>query len=81
MAFIKKISPNQAEGLLRRIFQARSKGGSRLWEIVQVQSLNAPVLRDSLRFYASLMYGESKLSRKKREMIAVVTSQINECHY
>ena len=38
-------------------------------------------LKDSIRLYATLMFGESPLSRAQREMIAVVTSQANECHY
>lgn len=81
MAYIDKIAPHEAEGLLRRVLQARTKSGARLWEIVAVQSLNAASLRDSMRFYGQLMFGESALSRAEREMIAVVTSQVNECHY
>jgi alkylhydroperoxidase family enzyme len=44
-------------------------------------SPNGAVMRDSMRFYGSLMFGESPLSRSQREMIAVVTSQANECVY
>ena len=81
MAFVTKIGPDEAEGLLESVLKARTKAGGRLWEIVAVQSLNAPVLRESMRFYGQLMYGDSALSREQREMIAVVTSQANECHY
>ena len=81
MAHIQKIAAEDSEGLLRRVFQARTKAGGRLWEIVAVQSLNAATLRDSMRFYGQVMYGESKLTRAEREMIAVVTSVANECHY
>lgn len=31
--------------------------------------------------YASIMRGPSELSRAQREMIGVVVSAINECHY
>lgn len=81
MAYIQKIAPEDAEGLLGRILNARTKSGGRLWEIVAVQSLSPATLRDSMRFYGQVMFGESALSRAEREMIAVVTSQINECHY
>ncbi len=81
MAYIHKISPEESEGLLARIFKARTKSGGRLWEIVAVQSLNPETLRDSMRFYGQVMFGKSALSRVEREMIAVVTSQRNECHY
>jgi alkylhydroperoxidase family enzyme len=44
-------------------------------------SQNGEAMRDSMRFYGTVMFGESPLSRSQREMIAVVTSQINECVY
>ena len=39
------------------------------------------VMRDSMRLYSSIMFGESPLTRAQREMIAVVTSEANDCHY
>ena len=81
MAYIRKIDPKDADGLLNRVFDTRTKAAGRLWEIAAVQSLNAPALRDSMRFYGQIMYGDSALTRAEREMIAVVTSQVNECHY
>ncbi len=81
MAYIKKIPAAEASGLLHRVFQARTKAGGRLWEIVAVQSMNAATLRDSMRFYGQVMFGASELTRVQREMIAVVTSQANECYY
>ena len=81
MAYIETVSPEDAEGLLSRIFKARTKAGGRLWEIVAVQGLNPESLRDSMRLYGQVMFCESPLSRAHREMIAVATSQINECHY
>lgn len=81
MAYVDKIDPAEAEGLLKRVFQARTRAGARLWEIVAVQSLNAASLRDSMRLYGQVMFGDSDLTRVQREMIAVVTSQVNECHY
>jgi len=81
MPYIEKVQPEDAEGLLDRIFQARSKSAGRLWEIVAIQSLNPESLRESMRMYGQVMFGESPLSRAQREMIAVVTSQANDCHY
>jgi alkylhydroperoxidase family enzyme len=81
MAHIDKIHPDDATGLLRRIFEARTTAAGRLWEIVAVQSLNPETLRESMRMYGQVMFGESPLSRAQREMIAVVTSTANECHY
>ncbi len=81
MAYVKKLPPEDADGLLERIFESRMKSAGRLWEIVAVQSLNPETLRESMRLYGQVMFGESPLSRSQREMIAVVTSQVNECHY
>jgi alkylhydroperoxidase family enzyme len=52
-----------------------------LWHIVHVMSLNPEALRDSIRFYVTLMSGDSPLSRAQREMLATVTSAELECHY
>jgi alkylhydroperoxidase family enzyme len=38
-------------------------------------------MRDSIRLYSSIMFGPSPLTRAQREMIAVVTSTVNQCHY
>lgn len=81
MAYVRTIAQHDADGLLSRVFGAREKSAGRLWEIVKVQSLSPATLRDSMRLYGQIMYGESALSRTEREMIAIVTSQVNECHY
>jgi len=81
MAYIKKISSKDAEGTLDHILATRTRSGGRLWEIVAVQSLNPESLRESMRMYSQVMFGESPVSRAQREMIAVVTSQANDCHY
>ncbi|MDX1691182.1 MAG: carboxymuconolactone decarboxylase family protein [Acidimicrobiia bacterium] len=81
MPYIDQIPHDEAEGLLRRIFDARVKGAGRLWQIVAVQGQNPESLRESMRLYGAVMFGDSPLSRAQREMIAVVTSTANECHY
>ncbi len=81
MAHIEKVHPDQATGLLRRVYEQRIRSAGRLWEIVAVQSLNPEALRDSMRMYGTIMFAESPLTRAQREMIAVVTSQANQCHY
>lgn len=81
MSHIDAIDPADADGLLDRIFQARTKAAGRLWEIVAVQSLTPETLRESMRMYGQVMFGDSPLTRAQREMIAVVTSITNDCHY
>ncbi len=49
--------------------------------ILKIQSLNPASLRGHFEFYTALMRGPSGLSRVQREMIAVVVSAANHCHY
>ena len=44
-------------------------------------SVNPEALTDSLRFYLTIVSGESPLSRVQREMLATVVSRELDCHY
>jgi len=44
-------------------------------------SLNAGTLRASMDLYGAIMFGPSELSRAERELLAVVVSCTNDCHY
>jgi alkylhydroperoxidase family enzyme len=68
-------------GVARREYDAAMRRAGRIWNIVSIQCQLPEVMRDSMRLYQSIMYGPSPLSRAQREMMAVVTSQANECHY
>jgi len=81
MPWIQQISISEATGLLKDEFDKAIKRAGRVWHIVHIQSLNPRALRDSLAFYATLMMGESPLTRVQREMLAVVVSFENHCHY
>jgi len=71
----------ETTGVARREYDAAMRRAGRIWNIVSVQSQLPEVMRDSMRIYLSIMYGPSPLSRAQREMMAVVTSQANDCHY
>ena len=81
MPYIEEIPPDSATGAAAREYDKAMRRAGRVWHIVSIMSPNGEVMRDSMRFYGTLMFGESPLSRSQREMIAVVTSQINECVY
>lgn len=81
MPWIEQISIENATGLLKRQFDAAIKRAGRVWKIVHIMSLNPPALRDSIRFYATIMMGESPLSRVQRELLATVVSAELDCHY
>lgn len=81
MAWIKLQDESQATGQLARIYDAAKKRAGRIFNILKVQSPNPAVLHASMGLYASIMHRESPLTRAQREMLAVVVSKANECHY
>lgn len=81
MSWIEQIEDDRAEGLLSRIYEAAVKRAGRIFNIIRVQSLNPPVLQSGLGLYSSVMMGQSPLTRGQREMLAVVVSRVNDCHY
>ena len=81
MPWIKEIRPKEATGLLKRQLDAAIQRAGRVWNIVQIMSINEMTLKDSIRFYQTLMMGDSPLSRSQREMLAVVVSTENQCYY
>jgi alkylhydroperoxidase family enzyme len=81
MAWIRTISEKEATGLLARIYDAAVRRAGRVFNILKIQSNNPPALQASLDLYMAVMHGASPLSRAQREMLAVVVSKANECHY
>ncbi len=81
MAHVPPIPYADAGPELRREYDKALRRAGRIWNIVAIQSHNPAALKESIRLYSTLMFGESPLSRAQREMIAVVTSQVNECGY
>ena len=71
----------ETTGVARREYDKAMRRAGRIWNIVSIQCQLPEVMRDSLRLYQSIMFGPSPLTRAQREMLAVVTSSHNECHY
>ncbi|MEM1180246.1 MAG: carboxymuconolactone decarboxylase family protein [Acidobacteriota bacterium] len=82
MPWIEVTRPENAEGLLRRLYDAAIKRAGKVFNVVQIQSPRPEVLRASTQLYTEVMYSpKSPLSRRQREMIATVVSRLNHCHY
>jgi alkylhydroperoxidase family enzyme len=80
--WIRWLFDEEATGLLRKEYEAALKRAGKIWNIVRIMSLRPPALQASMRLYGSLIHQTSpKLGRAEREMIAVVVSQANHCHY
>jgi len=81
MAYINLVPVDQATGTLRRIYDAALQRAGRVFHIVRTMSPNPPVLEASMGSYARIMKGPSDLSRRERELLATVTSRVNDCYY
>ena len=81
MAWIRTLSKKEASGELARLYEQIAPGDEIVDNILGIHSLHPRSLRDHLMLYRTLMYGQSALSRREREMVAVAVSAANECHY
>lgn len=81
MAWIDEIPPEDAEGELADIYAGVAEPDGSVDHILRVHGIHPRTLRDHFELYRTLMKRPSPLSRARREMIAVVVSAINECHY
>ena len=81
MPYIKQITIDQATGLLKRELEKAVARAGRVWNIVQIMSLNPRTMKSSMEMYGATMFAHSPLSRGQREMLAVVVSKANHCVY
>jgi alkylhydroperoxidase family enzyme len=81
MSLIRTIDEQDAEGALRQLYDRLSGPDGKVANILKVQSLSPATLDTHYAFYRTLMFGRSPLSRPERELIAVVVSDVNRCHY
>lgn len=81
MAWIKMIREEDAKGQLKKIYDLLVEPWGGVDNILKIHSLNPRSLRAHFDLYKTVMRGRSELSFIQREMIAVVVSSINQCHY
>lgn len=81
MPYIKQITIDQATGLVKKELEKAVDRAGRVWNIVQIMSLNGRVMKSSMEMYGATMFAASPLSRAQREMLAVVVSKANGCVY
>ena len=81
MAWIKMIDEKDAAEELLVLYERVREPWGGVDNILKVHSLNPDSLRGHFELYKTLMRGPSDLSLIQREMIAVVVSAVNKCHY
>ena len=81
MAWINTINERDADGSLKDQYAKLKDSRGSVDNILKIHSLNPESLDTHVRLYKTIMYGKSPISRVDREMIAVLVSSINQCHY
>ena len=81
MPHIRLIDEGEAEGLLKEEYDAARERAGKVFNILKGMSRNPRVLRASIGLYREIMFGESGLSRRERELLATVTSSAQSCYY
>ena len=79
--YIRLVGEGEAEGPLKEDYDAAIERAGKVFNIVKAMSLRPAVLRASMALYREIMFGESGLSRRERELLATVASAEQSCHY
>jgi len=81
MAWIKEVLPEDADGDLADLYAEVAEPDGSVDHILRIHGIHPQCLSDHLGLYITAVKGRSPLSRPRREMIAVVVSALNGCHY
>jgi uncharacterized peroxidase-related enzyme len=78
---LRLIEEGEATGALKAEYDAAIARAGKVFNIVKAMSLNPGTLRASMDLYREIMFAPSELTRAERELLAVVVSRANDCHY
>jgi alkylhydroperoxidase family enzyme len=82
MAWIEIVEESGATGTLRDLYSRMvDPEYGRVDNILRIHSLHPEGLRTHYELYREVMTGTRTLRKAEREMIALVVSVINGCHY
>ena len=82
MAWIDTIREDEWRGELADLYDSvADRSAGRVDNIMQIHSLNPRAMAAHDALYRSAMRGTATLRKVERELIALVVSKLNECHY
>lgn len=81
MAYIPYIPDDEASPELSTLLNRYRPPNGVVDNILRIHGWNPPSMVAHFELYKTLMRGRSELTATQREMIAVVVSSINQCHY
>ncbi|MDG2427486.1 MAG: hypothetical protein P8M16_03580 [Acidimicrobiales bacterium] len=82
MAWIETIREDEWDGPLANLLTAVvDPGHDRVDNIMQIHSLNPQAMTAHVGLYRSAMTGTKTLRKVERELLALIVSRYNDCHY
>ena len=81
MAYIAYIPEKDASESLRELYDRYRDPKGHVDNVLRIQGHNPASMQKHYELYATLMRGPTDLAKVQREMIALVVSAINQCHY
>ncbi len=80
--WIATVAEDDTAGELVELYEAaRDTDNGRVDNIMSIHSLHPGGLRTHFELYREVMTGTATLRKVERELIALVVSKANECHY
>ncbi len=81
MAHVPLVGESDATGVLQRVYAAAQARAGGVANIIKLMSLDGRSVQASMQLYVSVMKTSNALEAARREMLATVVSNINECYY
>ena len=81
MAYVKQTAEEDAVGAVADVYGAARERAGGVANIIRLMSCDGRSLKGSVQFYVSLMKSTNALSPARREMLATVVSNANDCYY
>lgn len=81
MAWIRQIGEDEASGRIGRFYESTRQRAGHVANIIKVMSCDARSAEQSMVFYVALMKSPNALDPARREMLAAVVSNVNDCYY
>ncbi|MBL6705981.1 MAG: hypothetical protein ISQ06_07715 [Planctomycetaceae bacterium] len=81
MAWINLIREPEATGPLSKLYESSRNRAGYIAQIIQLMSRDADIAAESMRFYVRLMRSPNALNAARRELLATVVSNVNDCYY
>ncbi len=81
MTWIQTVREGEATGALKEVYDAWTKLLGFVPNVVKSTSLRAEFTQKFEALRLAITFGGSRLGRRKEELIALVVSVLNKCHY